>query len=251
MIVRVEDSGTLTDTAAVTVNVQEADDGYEVADESENNLFPPDLPDEDQYEDNNESDESGDTTILPPENTTQTQLSQTIIAVLPPARLVVDENAFENFTDPKIKEIHELRALGVVYCSPISKNNSSRFKNISVIPKTINYSIDQVGEMLWLKLDHFLEELNSQNDYEIKIDAIKIGTVTTLVGTISIGYITWILRGGILLAGMLSQMPAWLSFDPLPVLDSWKKEQKKFKHNHDSKDKKDDEIERNIQSFIQ
>ena len=137
--------------------------------------------------------------------------------------------------------------MGDAQSSLLSKNNGSKLKMISVIPEAINYSIDQAGEMLWHQLDHFVQELNSQNDYAIKIEGIKIGTVTTLMGTMSIGYVTWVLRGGTLLAGMLSHMPTWRSFDPLPVLESWKTDQKKSKRDQD---KEEDEIERKIKSFL-
>ncbi len=40
------------------------------------------------------------------------------------------------------------------------------------------------------------------------------------VGTVGIaaGFLTWFLRGGSLLTSLLSSMPLWSRFDPLPVL---------------------------------
>ena len=37
----------------------------------------------------------------------------------------------------------------------------------------------------------------------------------------SVGYIIWLLRGGILLSSVLSSLPAWRNIDPLPVLSSF------------------------------
>jgi hypothetical protein len=34
----------------------------------------------------------------------------------------------------------------------------------------------------------------------------------------SVGYVIWLLRGGLLLSSLLSSLPAWHSMDPMPVL---------------------------------
>ena len=42
---------------------------------------------------------------------------------------------------------------------------------------------------------------------------------TTVVSTgLSIGYVVWLLRSGVLLSSVLSALPAWQFLDPLPVL---------------------------------
>jgi hypothetical protein len=48
-----------------------------------------------------------------------------------------------------------------------------------------------------------------------------VGAVSaTLVSSgLSIGYVVWLLRGGLLLSGLLAQLPAWRAVDPLMVLD--------------------------------
>ena len=35
---------------------------------------------------------------------------------------------------------------------------------------------------------------------------------------LSVGYVVWLARGGVLLASLLSSMPAWRIVDPLPIL---------------------------------
>lgn len=37
---------------------------------------------------------------------------------------------------------------------------------------------------------------------------------------LSVGYVLWLLRGGALIASLLSSLPAWRLVDPLPVLGS-------------------------------
>jgi hypothetical protein len=36
--------------------------------------------------------------------------------------------------------------------------------------------------------------------------------------SLSVGYLVWLVRGGILLSSLLSALPAWRMLDPLPVL---------------------------------
>ena len=35
---------------------------------------------------------------------------------------------------------------------------------------------------------------------------------------LSVGYVLWLLRGGVLLSSLLSSLPAWRLVDPLPIL---------------------------------
>ena len=51
-----------------------------------------------------------------------------------------------------------------------------------------------------------------------------VGTITT-VG--ALGYIFWSLRGGVLVAAALSQLPSWRMIDPLPVLENYAAENNK------------------------
>ena len=39
---------------------------------------------------------------------------------------------------------------------------------------------------------------------------------------LSVGYVVWLARGGMLLASLLSSMPAWRAIDPLPVLANFR-----------------------------
>lgn len=45
-----------------------------------------------------------------------------------------------------------------------------------------------------------------------------IATGIGLTGGLSIGYVVWLVRGGVLVSSMLSALPAWQMMDPLPVL---------------------------------
>ncbi|MDH3537175.1 MAG: hypothetical protein OER87_15640, partial [Gammaproteobacteria bacterium] len=45
-----------------------------------------------------------------------------------------------------------------------------------------------------------------------------IGSSLTVTAGLSVGYVVWLARSGILLSSVLSSLPAWRFIDPLPVL---------------------------------
>jgi hypothetical protein len=63
-------------------------------------------------------------------------------------------------------------------------------------------------------MDQLREAMRQQTHLEKAIVASTIATATGL----SIGYVVWIVRGGLLISSVLSSLPAWRLVDPLPVL---------------------------------
>ncbi|MCB0909939.1 MAG: cadherin domain-containing protein, partial [Nocardioidaceae bacterium] len=57
------------------------------------------------------------------------------------------------------------------------------------------------------------------------IDKVVVGSTAVVSTSLSVGYVIWILRGGSLLTAFVSAMPAWQAFDPLPILQSFEKEE--------------------------
>jgi hypothetical protein len=45
------------------------------------------------------------------------------------------------------------------------------------------------------------------------VGAVALGSLS-----LTVGYVLWILRGGVLVASVLSTLPAWRFLDPLPIL---------------------------------
>jgi len=68
---------------------------------------------------------------------------------------------------------------------------------------------DWVGE-----LDRMRETVAAQPTVEHKI----VGSTVAVTGAMSVGYVIWLLRGGLLLSSLLSSLPAWHTMDPMPVL---------------------------------
>jgi VCBS repeat-containing protein len=67
----------------------------------------------------------------------------------------------------------------------------------------------------------FLEELNRLRDNTRADEVLERNIIVSSVATgagMSVGYVLWLLRGGLLLSSLLSSLPAWRFVDPLPVL---------------------------------
>ena len=47
---------------------------------------------------------------------------------------------------------------------------------------------------------------------------IVVGSSVAVTGAMSVGYVIWLLRGGLLLSSLLSSLPAWSVIDPMPIL---------------------------------
>lgn len=52
------------------------------------------------------------------------------------------------------------------------------------------------------------------------VEKIVVGSAAVVSTSLSVGYVVWILRGGSILTTFMSALPAWQSFDPLPILQS-------------------------------
>jgi len=63
-------------------------------------------------------------------------------------------------------------------------------------------------------LDRIRDNTNQTTDFEQQRVASTIAVSTGL----SIGYVAWLIRSGVLLSTVLSSLPAWHFVDPLPVL---------------------------------
>jgi VCBS repeat-containing protein len=53
------------------------------------------------------------------------------------------------------------------------------------------------------------------------VEKIVVGSAAVVSTSLSVGYVVWILRGGSILTTFMSALPAWQSFDPLPILKSF------------------------------
>lgn len=63
-----------------------------------------------------------------------------------------------------------------------------------------------------------LDRLREAQAQEANITARVAGSVMVVTSGLSVGYVLWLLRGGVLLASLLTSLPAWRVIDPIAVL---------------------------------
>ncbi len=66
------------------------------------------------------------------------------------------------------------------------------------------------------------QALRNEVRHDTVIDTAFVGTTFALASGISIGYVVWLIRGGVLLSSFVTSLPAWNLVDPLPVLAAMK-----------------------------
>ena len=67
-------------------------------------------------------------------------------------------------------------------------------------------------------LEDSLDGLKQEAENEMAFNQMAASSAIAVTTGLSIGYVAWLLRSGVLLSSLLSSMPAWRFLDPLPVL---------------------------------
>jgi hypothetical protein len=63
-----------------------------------------------------------------------------------------------------------------------------------------------------------LDRMRENVDTPIQAESPMVVSTVAVTGGLSVGYVLWLLRGGLLMSSLLSSLPAWSVVDPLPVL---------------------------------
>lgn len=65
-----------------------------------------------------------------------------------------------------------------------------------------------------------LQKVESDLSQSFKSDTFVVGSTLAVTSGLSVGYVIWMIRGGLIMTSLLAQVPAWQDIDPLTVLDS-------------------------------
>jgi hypothetical protein len=84
------------------------------------------------------------------------------------------------------------------------------------------------------RLKNSLDAINKENVEDIQFSKAVVGSAIATTTGLSVGYVVWLIRGGMLLSSVLSSMPAWQIADPLPILE--KIIEKGSRNNDEKKD---------------
>ncbi len=69
-----------------------------------------------------------------------------------------------------------------------------------------------------MNMSHALDELKDEVAVENQVASVYMGSAIVSSVGLSVGYVVWMLRGGMLLTSLLSSISAWQILDPLPIL---------------------------------
>ncbi|SFG42837.1 putative Ig domain-containing protein, partial [Neptunomonas qingdaonensis] len=65
-----------------------------------------------------------------------------------------------------------------------------------------------------------LDQMEKQFQQRIGLDQMVVGSSIAMSTSLSVGYVAWLLRSGVLLSSVLTSLPAWRFIDPLPILST-------------------------------
>lgn len=107
------------------------------------------------------------------------------------------------------------------------RHSSPREGGLSVMPFSTIWAFDSADSVvqtfeqgtLWQQLNT-LQEHMSDSSNEAMLDQLVVGSTAAVGTSLTVGYVIWILRGGSILVGMVSSLPAWTMIDPLPILET-------------------------------
>ena len=105
----------------------------------------------------------------------------------------------------------------------------------------------QPDMVIWESIDAMMEQMDGRDTSWYRDDQVLTTTTATgLTVSFTVGYVSWLLRAGYLSASLMSVLPLWREFDPLPVLAATtkKKKGKSAARDKDSIEENDMESER-------
>jgi hypothetical protein len=118
-----------------------------------------------------------------------------------------------------------------------SAERDDRQRDTETASRSVDTTPPALGSnLLWGQLDAMQDDLHQQIESQNMINYFVVGTAATSVTGLTVGYVIWLVRGGSLLASMISSLPAWMAFDPLPVLDNFEDSRAANRRGHGESD---------------
>ncbi|MFT5091581.1 MAG: VCBS repeat-containing protein, partial [Porticoccaceae bacterium] len=93
-----------------------------------------------------------------------------------------------------------------------STDSDNRFRD------SLRFDGEDLSYLVSTEFIQELEQVEDEFEFHGAVPEWATGTAVATTASISVGYIMWMLRGGYVLASVLSTMPVWQNIDPLPVL---------------------------------
>jgi hypothetical protein len=238
--------GTNTDVQTVSVTVTNE---YESGPADENDDTSTNTNDDSTSDNNSLPDDESDSTEQDSSDTSNDNDSwdtddsvDSVVEI--PAPTISDLDTEPAVTDPEAENKQEDSKIGSAKPKDMELNiaETTRVKpQAAMDPK---YRIEKIDPQWNQQVDIVIKRMEKENKGLIKIGKFTVGSSIIAMGTISVGYITWALYGSALFTSMLSSMPVWMEFDPLPILENF--DSKKNSRNQED----DDEVDEKLDTLI-
>ncbi|MCK5663563.1 MAG: hypothetical protein KAI17_08755, partial [Thiotrichaceae bacterium] len=136
---------------------------------------------------------------------------------------------------------HEVRDINLAQLQALNDQLSNQAK-LSIYLDSDHEFDSQEEARLFQKIDELNDQISFNESGDNEEAQIKAQVVLGSSISLTAGFVSWVLRGGSLLASLMSTVPLLNKFDPLPIL--------KTKSNKDkAKEKDDDEESSEDESF--
>ena len=136
-----------------------------------------------------------------------------VAAPEPPTILATSSASGESFWQLVSRPRGDQNRLGSLF------NNDTVVVALDAMDQVVTSMFADNG-IMWGKLDDLKRDMNQIVQSGMQSMTLVVGTTATVGTSLSVGYVLWLLRGGTLIASMVSALPAWTLIDPLPILDS-------------------------------
>ena len=75
-----------------------------------------------------------------------------------------------------------------------------------------------ISARAYLNMVNSLDAVKKEMAGDNQLNRVYLGSAIVSSIGLSVGYVVWLIRGGLLLSSLLSSLPAWQILDPLPIL---------------------------------
>ena len=84
-------------------------------------------------------------------------------------------------------------------------------------------TLDLLGSRASSALAQAMDAARPRDDQDRAMTELGVASTALVSSGLSVGYVLWLARGGVLAASLMSSVPAWASVDPLPVLKNMRR----------------------------
>jgi hypothetical protein len=115
--------------------------------------------------------------------------------------------------------------------------------DVAAFAPTFSFNLDVQASAAVRQFADELDRMRQQMGEEAAF-SIDAAGATALATGLSAGYVLWLVRGGVLLASLMSSVPAWAAIDPLPILGRMRRRGEGDDEDDTHGDDDEDQIER-------